>query len=97
MKTPSIAELAAVTAVGIGLAWAAKKTGVAEKAPLAVPALLALALVACAQAEPGPRPSPSPPPVGAEKLQHLVFIVQENRSFDHYFGDRKSTRLNSSH
>ena len=40
MKTPSIAELVAVTAVGIGLAYAAKKTGVAEKAPLAVPALL---------------------------------------------------------
>jgi phospholipase C len=25
-------------------------------------------------------------PVGIEKLQHLFFIVQENRSFDHYFG-----------
>ena len=23
---------------------------------------------------------------GIEKLEHLVFIVQENRSFDHYFG-----------
>ena len=57
-----------------------------RRSRLAVPALLALALVACAQAEPGPRPTPSPPPVGAEKLKHLVFIVQENRSFDHYFG-----------
>jgi hypothetical protein len=37
---PSISELAAVTAVGIGLAWGAKKVGVAEKAPLLVPALL---------------------------------------------------------
>jgi phospholipase C len=25
-------------------------------------------------------------PAGAEKLEHLIFIVQENRSFDHYFG-----------
>jgi len=25
-------------------------------------------------------------PAGAAKLQHLIFIVQENRSFDHYFG-----------
>ncbi len=31
---------------------------------------------------------PSPPPRldGFENIQHLVFIVQENRSFDHYFG-----------
>jgi phospholipase C len=37
--------------------------------------------------QPGPSPSPVPtatPPAGA--LQHLVFIVQENRSFDSYFG-----------
>ena len=25
-------------------------------------------------------------PPGADKLEHLIFIVQENRSFDHYFG-----------
>jgi phospholipase C len=25
-------------------------------------------------------------PQGIEKLDHLIFIVQENRSFDHYFG-----------
>ena len=25
-------------------------------------------------------------PPGLEKLEHLIFIVQENRSFDHYFG-----------
>lgn len=36
----SAAELAIVTAVGFGLAYAAKKTGIAEKAPLAIPALL---------------------------------------------------------
>jgi phospholipase C len=28
----------------------------------------------------------APMPPGASKLEHLVFIVQENRSFDHYFG-----------
>ena len=39
MKT-SATELAAVTAVGLALAWAAKKTSVAEKAPLLAPALL---------------------------------------------------------
>ena len=26
------------------------------------------------------------PPPGLEKIEHFVFIVQENRSFDHYFG-----------
>src|SRR2546425_13060376 len=25
-------------------------------------------------------------PLGLEKLDHFVFIMQENRSFDHYFG-----------
>lgn len=30
--------------------------------------------------------SPPPAPPGLEKIQHFVFIMQENRSFDHYFG-----------
>jgi phospholipase C len=30
--------------------------------------------------------SPSTEPRGIDKLEHLIFIVQENRSFDHYFG-----------
>src|SRR5712671_4522312 len=30
------------------------------------------------------RPPPAPP--GLEKIEHFVFIMQENRSFDHYFG-----------
>jgi phospholipase C len=25
-------------------------------------------------------------PAGAKKIEHLIFIMQENRSFDHYFG-----------
>ncbi len=29
---------------------------------------------------------PDEPPKGIFKLDHLIFIVQENRSFDHYFG-----------
>ena len=28
----------------------------------------------------------SPVPAGMEKVQHVVWIIQENRSFDHYFG-----------
>jgi phospholipase C len=40
-------------------------------------------------ADPGEAPSPERParePRGIRKLDHLIFIVQENRSFDHYFG-----------
>jgi phospholipase C len=29
---------------------------------------------------------PSAPPPGIHKIKHVVMIVQENRSFDHYFG-----------
>src|SRR5580700_2359349 len=29
--------------------------------------------------------SPPAAPPGLEKIQHFVFIMQENRSFDHYF------------
>ena len=54
-----------------------------------------LSLVSCvaAGASVGATSSPSVPPSakapippGLEKLDHLIFIVQENRSFDHYFG-----------
>lgn len=31
-------------------------------------------------------PSPPPPPGAASPVQHLIFIVQENRTFDAYFG-----------
>ncbi|MGE5736050.1 MAG: alkaline phosphatase family protein, partial [Acidobacteriota bacterium] len=34
---------------------------------------------------PGPGPGPSPQP-GIESLNHIIFMVQENRSFDEYFG-----------
>jgi phospholipase C len=54
-------------------------------------------LAACTAASPSttvPDPSrssgsssPSPePPRGFEQIEHVIFIVQENRSFDHYFG-----------
>jgi phospholipase C len=37
-------------------------------------------------ATPSGLPSPPPKLHGFHNIQHVVFIVQENRSFDHYFG-----------
>ena len=34
----------------------------------------------------GSSASPQPALQGFDNIQHLIFIVQENRSFDHYFG-----------
>jgi phospholipase C len=42
-------------------------------------------LMACTSGATSP-PSDAPSADGLGKLEHLIFIVQENRSFDHYFG-----------
>ena len=50
--------------------------------------VLAVIPLVSAQSGPGtaaPSPSPGADP-GLEKIEHVIFIVQENRSFDHYFG-----------
>jgi phospholipase C len=55
-------------------------------------ALLIFAGSVCAQiapavvAEPQTQSSPDSPPAGLKKIKHVVFIIKENRSFDHYFG-----------
>ena len=65
--------------------------------PLVAGALATWVLVACVgeDLEAQPDPAPADPPTGApladpdlgiQNLDHLIFIVQENRSFDHYFG-----------
>ena len=49
---------------------------------------LAMAITAIAFFVPGKvrtAPAITAPP-GLEKIQHFIFIMQENRSFDHYFG-----------
>src|SRR5437763_469571 len=37
---------------------------------------------------PTPTPPPAPPPVaqGLKQVNHIIYMIQENRSFDHYFG-----------
>jgi len=63
--------------------------------PPALAPIVALVLLASActvaSADPDGAPAvalPSPPPKlrGFDNIEHVVFIVQENRSFDHYFG-----------
>ena len=71
------------------------------RARLLASAFLAVSLgVACVEAEGAPRTGDPPaaalvhpatqpladPAAGIQNLDHLIFIVQENRSFDHYFG-----------
>lgn len=60
--------------------------------------LVAVLAVGCTGISPGPGPTETPtgvrsptgpsvdPEAGIANLDHLIFIVQENRSFDHYFG-----------
>lgn len=54
-------------------------------------ALIALPLLSCRMSPGNDTPFPATTvssniPPGLEKIEHFVFIMQENRSFDHYFG-----------
>jgi phospholipase C len=55
---------------------------------LLVAALTAVALAAAfvLTAPAGTQRKPAKPPAGIHKIKHVVVIMQENRSFDHYFG-----------
>ena len=55
------------------------------RAGLALLPVILAALVVTDRAPTQTAPPPAAPP-GLEKIQHFVFIMQENRSFDHYFG-----------
>src|SRR6478609_133864 len=48
----------------------------------------AFLLLLCSQALVAQIPANTPlqTPAGLSKIQHFVFILKENRSFDHYFG-----------
>lgn len=51
---------------------------------------LSLLLAGCAGlgmgSDSGPSPTPSPTPGSLNSLNHIILFMQENRSFDHYFG-----------
>jgi len=75
-----------------GTASTAAWVGVARRAlrtlmPLLVTALAAAcALPAAPAALAASGEEEAPPPTGIHKIQHVVMIMQENRSFDSYFG-----------
>ena len=58
---------------------------------MAAPLLLVSLSAPVAPAREGDPAAPSAPE-GIFKLDHLIFIVQENRSFDHYFGTMNGVR-----
>ncbi len=51
-----------------------------------IAALAAAAALAVLVAAPAATAATTAAPVGMDKIEHVVIIVQENRSFDHYFG-----------
>jgi len=42
--------------------------------------------IGCPTAAPPPPPSPSTVAAFRARIQHIVFVIKENRTFDHYFG-----------
>jgi phospholipase C len=49
--------------------------------------------VSGSKAAPSPTPGPAgPPPAGITAVNHVVILLQENRSFDHYFGQMTAYR-----
>jgi phospholipase C len=82
--------------VGLPTGFRARTAGLVALLALLPAVALAISGLASAsgRSEPDPpaaspaEPTPEAPtePEGIFKLDHLIFIVQENRSFDHYFG-----------
>src|ERR1041385_2775165 len=57
-------------------------------------AALSLTLSGCAGLgmNSGPPPTPTPTPGSLNSLNHIILFMQENRSFDHYFGQLNAYR-----
>ena len=54
--------------------------------PVAHAAAPAAAAAPRPETEPSPTPEPGPRRTGIHKIRHVVIVMQENRSFDEYFG-----------
>src|SRR3970282_2140059 len=68
-------------------------SGTVRRSRAAIFVVLGLIAAACSGtgapkggSDASPRKDSPPEKEGIFKLDHLIFIVQENRSFDHYFG-----------
>jgi phospholipase C len=66
-------------AVSLGLLFAVEPLASAPRGPLATPAALS-------GGSPAQTNTEQPTPTGLAKIQHIVWIMQENHSFDSYFG-----------
>ncbi len=53
---------------------------------LSAAAIAALFSVSTRSTNAGTQRPPAKPPAGIHKIKHVIVIMQENRSFDHYFG-----------
>jgi phospholipase C len=62
----------------------ASRAGICAASFAAVAALMAGTVAGCSS--PAPVPGPGPSPGGIHKIKHVIIIMQENRSFDSYFG-----------
>jgi phospholipase C len=64
-----------------------KKQGLSTLLALLVLAALMMLLNGCGgSAASTPNPVTPPSNKGLESINHVIFMIQENRSFDHYFG-----------
>jgi phospholipase C len=61
---------------------------------LLVYAVFAMLVIGCGgvSSKSKPGPTPGPPPAGITAVNHVVILLQENRSFDHYFGQMTAYR-----
>ena len=55
-------------------------------------ALLSLAALGLAAGCGGTAPQARSPRAGIQKIKHVIIVMQENRSFDHYFGTLRGVR-----
>ena len=95
LRTPGHRSVAIAPAVAVALSLLAACTQTrAQPVGTASPTVRSTPPIASPVERPAETPSagagrlPEPPPKldGFANIEHLVFIVQENRSFDHYFG-----------